>query len=283
METIWRALTEREVSAEALPDPSPAGTHAPRPLVAALLWIVRRSILRRGMFRAPMARLVMRLNGGSIDTRFRGASFRLTGDTNLIEAGLMLVPDYNGAEIDFLLGDAPVDAAFVDIGSNVGLYSLSLAAARPQGRVLAIDVNPRMVDRLAWNARASGLGNVAILHAGVSETEGRADLVIRKNDVAIVAIRENPDGAMPLRPLAALVAEAGLQRLHGLKIDVEGHEDPALGPFLETADDALLPRRIVIETAAGGTDYPRCAAAMGRRGYRLVGRTRNNSLYQRDG
>lgn len=283
MDTVWRALTEREVSAEAGPDQQPAGAYAPRPLVAALLWVTRRTILRRGMFRAPMARLVMRMNGGNIDARFRGAMFRLSGDTNLIENGLMLVPEYNGSEIDFLLEGAPADAAFVDIGSNVGLYSLSLAVARPDGRVLAIDVNPRMVDRLTWNAKATGLANVTPLHVGVSEVEGRADLVIRKNDVAIVAIRENAQGAMPLRPLSAIIAEAGLSRLHGLKIDVEGHEDFALAPFLEQAPDSLLPARIVIETAEGGADYPRCAAALAQRGYRLLTRTRNNSLYLRAG
>ena len=38
-------------------------------------------------------------------------------------------------------------------------------------------------------------------------------------------------------------------------------------------------RRIVIEHPEPDADYPGCAAAFARRGYRLVARTRNNSLY----
>ncbi|MEY4981850.1 MAG: hypothetical protein RIR62_116 [Pseudomonadota bacterium] len=278
---LWRPLTEAELARGRAEGDAPFGHHAPRGLAAALLWVARNSPLRWGIFRHRVARRVMRLNGGRLDLRFRGAAFRLQGDANLIETGLMLVPDYNGADIDFLLQDAPADAGFADIGSNVGLYALPLAVARPAGRVVAIDANPRMVDHLSWNARATGLANLSAVHAAVSDAEGRADLVIRKDDVAIVAIRENPQGNMPVHTLAAVLAAQGVSRLHGLKIDVEGHEDKALAPYLQTAPDAALPSRIVIETAGDGDDYPACRAAFAARGYRLVGRTRNNSLYLR--
>lgn len=103
--------------------------------------------------------------------------------------------------------------------------------------------------------------------------------MIRKDDVAIVAIEESDSGEMPVRTLAALVAEAGLTRIHGLKIDIEGHEDRALVPFLDGCVPDLLPRRIVIEHPEADADYPGCTAAFARHGYRLHGRTRNNSLY----
>ena len=279
MTTNWRPLTGTQENRGDIRDDPPFGAYAPGRFVTALLWVTRRSILRRGVFRARIAQWVMRLNGGRIDLRFRGAAYRVIGNTNLIETGLMLVPEYNGAEIDFLSDGAPSDAAFVDIGSNVGLYSLPIALSHPAGRVVAIDANPRMVSALSWNARASGLANVACIHAAVSDREGRADLVIRRDDLAIVAVRENPDGAMPVRPLAAILADLGLDRVHGLKIDVEGHEDKALVPFLEVAGDAQLPRRIVIETAGPGEDYPGCTAVFARRGYVLKFRTRNNSCY----
>lgn len=279
---VWRPLTTQEQAVLRPEAQPPFGAHAPRAVTRLVLAATRATLLRRGALRAPMARLIRVLNGGIVDVRFRGAAFRLADGANLIENGVMLVPGYNGRDIDFLLQDAPADACFVDIGCNVGLYGLSLAVAHPAGRVLAIDANPRMAGQMAWNAAASGLTNVQVVHAAVSDAEGRADLVIRKDDVAIVGIRENPAGAMPVRTLAALVAEAGITAIHGLKIDIEGHEDKALVPFLDGAPDSLLPRRIVIEMAGGGDDYSGCAAAFARRGYRLAGRTRNNSLYLRD-
>ena len=282
-DSIWRPLTEAERLVGRKSGEAAFGAYAPRGIAAAILKVARNSILRRGVFRHGVAQLVMRLNGGQIDLHFRGAAFRLEGDANLIETGLMLVPEYNGTEIDFLLQDAPSDAVFVDIGSNIGLYSLPFAVAHPAGRVISIDANPRMVDHLTWNARATGLANITPVHAAISDAEGRADLVIRKDDVAIVAIRENPEGNMPVHRLDAVLAAQGITQMHGLKIDVEGHEDKALAPFLNAAPDSILPARIVIETAEPGADYPACTAALAARGYRLVGRTRNNSLYLRAG
>lgn len=100
--------------------------------------------------------------------------------------------------------------------------------------------------------------------------------------MAIVAVEESEGGDVPVRTLASIVEEAGLRRIEGLKIDIEGHEDRALVPFLDGCAIDLLPARIVIEKAGADVDYAGCTAAFARHGYRLAGRTRNNSLYLRD-
>lgn len=279
MQQNWRKLTEDESGVAAIAGQPPYGTYAPNVLQRALIALARATILRRGAFRAPLTRLILALGQGRLDIRFRDAAFRINGERNLIEYGLLLVPEYNRTDIDFLLADAPTDANFVDIGCNIGLYALPLAAARPKGRVLGIDANPRMIAQIGWNAAAGRQTNLTLTHAAVSDRDGSADLVIRKDDVAIVAIEESDSGTMPVRTLAALVAETGITRIHGLKIDIEGHEDRALVPFLDACPPDLLPRRIVIEKAEAESDYPGCTAAFARHGYRLHGRTRNNSLY----
>lgn len=279
MQGNWRKLTQVESGVAAILDQPWYGTYSPNALQRALIALSQNTVLRRGVFRARMTRLILALGRGKLDIRFRGAAFRIQGERNLIENGLLLVPEYNRTDIDFLLEDAPANGTFVDIGCNIGLYSLPMAAARPQGRVLAIDANPRMIAQIEWNAAAGGQTNLTFVHAAVSDRDGSADLLIRKDDVAIVAIEESPTGAMPVRTLAALVAEAGLTRIHGLKIDIEGHEDRALVPFLDGCPPDLLPRRIVIEHPEPDADYPGCAAAFARHGYRLQRRTRNNSLY----
>lgn len=279
MQGSWRSVTAQERS-DADADAALAFGHfSPNPVQRALIALSRATILRRGVFRGPMTRAILALGRGKLDIRFRGAAYRIRGESNLIEYGLLLVPTYNAQDIDFLLQDAPPDAAFVDLGSNIGLYSLPLAVAHPAGRVLSVDANPKMIARIRWNAKASGLANLTAVHAAVSDSEGRGDLVIRKDDVAIVAIAESESGEMPVRTLASLVAEAGLQAIHGLKIDIEGHEDRALVPFLDGCPKALLPRRIVIEHPEPQADYPGCTAAFARHGYRLIGRSRNNSFY----
>lgn len=282
MRGTWRSVTAEERSAEDADAGLPFGHFAPNPVQRALIALGRATVLRRGVFRGSLTRAILALGRGKLDLRFRGAAYRIRGESNLIEYGLLLVPDYNASDIDFLLDGAPPDAGFVDLGSNIGLYALPLAVARPRGRVVAVDANPKMIARLRWNAAATGLANLTAVHAAVSDAEGRGDLVIRKDDVAIVAVQESAAGAMPIRTLSALVAETGLAAIHGLKIDIEGHEDRALVPFLDGAAPGLLPRRIVIEHPEPQADYPGCTAAFARHGYRLIGRSRNNSFYALD-
>ncbi len=282
MQRNWRSVTAAEQSTQDADAALPFGHFAPNTVQRLLIALARATVLKRGVFRGRMTRLILALGKGTLDIRYRGAAYRIRGENNLIEYGLLLVPTYNGQDIDFLLDGAPSDAGFVDLGCNIGLYSLPLAVARPQGRVVSIDANPKMIARIRWNAAATGLHNVTPIHAAVSDSDGRGDLVIRKDDVAIVAVQESASGDMPIRTLAAILSETGLDAIHGLKIDIEGHEDRALVPFLDGCPPRMLPRRIVIEHPEPQADYPGCTAAFARHGYRLVARNRNNSLYTLD-
>ncbi|MGP1355617.1 FkbM family methyltransferase [Roseicyclus sp.] len=274
-----RALSPDETAAV---DERPWGAFRPNGLQSALIGLARRSFLQRGTFRHWTTNLITAL-GSPLDIEWRGCRYRIEGKNNLIEYGMLLRRDYNGAEIDFLLGTLGPGGVALDIGSNIGLYSLPMArAVGPSGTVVAIDANPAMAERLRLNARASGVGNVHMVNCAVGGGEGMVDLRIRKDDVAIVRVEESATGTIPMRTLASILRELGVGRVDALKIDIEGHEDAALVPFLhEAQDDALRPRRIVIEHPRSGDDYHGCAAAFARHGYTRVGQTRSNSLYAR--
>lgn len=278
--TATRPVTENEQHLVDADESAPFGTYAPNGFQRALISAGRNSFLRRGLFRRSMTTLIMGSAGKPLDVTFRDSAYRLRGLNNLIEFGILLRPDYNAADIDFLLDGSAAGDSFVDVGSNIGLYTQPLAKRAGTGTVVAIDANPLMARRLAWNAEASNLGNVRIFACAVSDREGAGSLNIRKDDIAIVSVDEHEGGAVPIRTLASIVDEAGLTRIHGLKIDIEGHEDKALAPFIRDAAEGLLPKRIVIERAPGG-DYPACAAAFAARGYTRVGQSRNNSFYLR--
>ena len=279
----WKPLDAHRWAAPGR-SPSPVAAAEPSPpnaLQRRLIDLARNSPLRRGVFRATVSRLIFLLGGGRpLDIGFRDVVFRLEGGRNLIEYGILLNRAYNAEDIDFLLGAVSEGGVYVDIGCNIGLYSLPLArAAGPRGRCVSIDANPLMIVRLERNAALSGLSNVTAIASAVGDRDGAGQLAVRKNDDAIVAVEETSDGPIPIRLLAALLKDAGISRIDGLKIDIEGHEDKALVPFLDCADRAMLPRRIVIEHPEPEADYPGCTAAFIRHGYELAGRTRNNSLY----
>jgi FkbM family methyltransferase len=218
-----------------------------------------------------------------IDVEFRQCKFRIEGRNNLAEYGLLLNPVFNKTEIDFLLEGLPVGGVAVDLGSNIGLYSLPLARkCGPSGRVLSIDANPGMVERLSENARLSEMPQVTTICAAVGDHEGMIDLFIVKNDLAIVRVQESSQGSIPMYPLAKILQDQGIDHIDVMKVDIEGCEDAALVPFFETASQSLMPRRIVIE--GGGPDgiYPGCRQTFIENGYKLVGLTRCNQMFQRD-
>ena len=277
-----RSLSPEE---QTLVDPDehlPFGHFAPTAWQRTLIALARNSFLRRGFFRRAMTDMIRGSGGAPIDVRFRGCAYRLRGRNNLIEFGILLNPDYNADDIDFLAEGCPPGGTFIDIGSNIGLYTLPLAArVGSSGKVIAIDANPLMARRLAWNAEASGLDNIAIFPNAVSDHEGKASLAIRKDDIAIVSVEEDGAGDVAMRTLPSILAEAGVERIDGLKIDIEGHEDRVLAPFIQPCEETLLPRRIVIERPGMG-EHQACAAAFLKRGYRAAGQSRNNSFYRRD-
>ena len=259
----------------------PWGSHAPGLLQRLLITVTQNTVLQRGALRGEMTRRIMAL-GCPLDIRFRDCCYRIEARNNLIEVGLLARPSYNAPEIEFLQHAVQDGGVAVDIGSNVGLYALPLArTAGPKGRVLAIDANPDMVRHLEFNADASGLANVTALHVAVGAVEAQVDLRIRQDDVAIVNVEQSDTGTIAMRPLLRILSDAGIDRVDSLKIDIEGHEDEALVPFLQQAPEPLLPTRIVIERAGPEGDYPGCVTEFDRLGYRRVGQTRNNSMYER--
>jgi FkbM family methyltransferase len=278
MTSDFRAISPNETDAV---DQAPWGRHRANALQSALIALGRRSFLQRGTFRHLTTNLIAAF-GSPLDIEFRGCRYRIEGKNNLIEYGMLLRRDYNGEEIDFLLGVLGPGGVALDIGSNIGLYSLPMArAAGPEGKVVAIDANAAMVERLRFNAMASELGQIEAVHAAVGGSEGWVDLHIRKDDVAIVRVEQKDGGRIPMYPLATILRNLGVEKVDALKIDIEGYEDAALVPFLDDSDDALRPARIVIEHPRSGDDYDGCAAAFERHGYVRVSQTRSNSLYQR--
>ena len=87
---------------------------------------------------------------------------------------------------------------------------------------------------MQFNVDATGLENVRVACVAVSDREVRARLEIRKDDLAIVEVAEDPDGALQTRLLLDVVNEAGLEEVHAMKADIEGYEDRAILPYLET-------------------------------------------------
>ncbi|MCM2562813.1 FkbM family methyltransferase [Lutimaribacter sp. EGI FJ00015] len=254
------------------------GTYRPNMLQRALIGLARATPLHRGRLRHITSQWIYRM-GRPLDIERLGCNFRVGNRDNLIEYGLLLNPGYNQSEIEFLSAPLGPGSVALDIGSNIGLYTLPLA--KTGARVIAIDANPVMAAQLRFNLRASGMSDADVANVAVGDSDGMGNLEIRRDDVAMVnVVADEAGGAIPIRRLDSVLAEMGVTRVDVLKIDIEGFEDKALAPYLAQAQGDMIPRRIVIERA-GPQDYPACFEQFERLGFTLHGRTRNNSMYVR--
>lgn len=84
---------------------------------------------------------------------------------------------------DLLLQNLPLEADDVvaDIGAGTGFFSLPIAARVPQGRVLAVDIQPEMLAIVASRAKSGGIANVEPVQATETDPRlppGTVDLVL---------------------------------------------------------------------------------------------------------
>jgi ubiquinone/menaquinone biosynthesis C-methylase UbiE len=73
----------------------------------------------------------------------------------------------------------PTDATLVDIGCGPGLLSAELARLAPQGRVIGVDADPKLLDLARARCAEQGLGHAEFVQAWADDTplpSGGADL-----------------------------------------------------------------------------------------------------------
>lgn len=157
-----------------------------------------------------------------------------------------------------------VGRLFVDIGANVGLYSLF--AAERGADVIAVEPGRLAYDRLVENAKLNGYAIQAVL-AAVSNEPGEIRVTQDRDATNVISDEGEPVAATTLDELL------GDRPAAGVKIDVEGFERVVL----EGAERALREQRIGLlqlewnarSVDALGEDRQPVAALLARHGYVL--------------
>jgi FkbM family methyltransferase len=263
---------------------SPFGTYSLNPSQKVVLSVARLPCLCRGWARPTWTRILDRLRPGVIDYRDKEVAFRLYPTTNLTENGLLLNKTYNLAEIDYLMAGLGPDSVFVDIGANIGLYSIRIAKAIGcfGGKVIAIEPNPPTLERLRFNINANKLDNVSVHEVAVGDYCGFANLAVNKENLAIVnTVRDDETGKISVVPLEDILDKEGVSRIDALKIDIEGYEYRALQPFFTRCSKKMWPKRISIEhlEIEHLGDKSDIETLLVEIGYNFMGKTRSNAFY----
>jgi FkbM family methyltransferase len=252
---------------------------------AALRWIghqtpnIRYVRAFSNLFLLPLHK-ALGLKGGVVDVL--GFKMRLD-PREYVDGGLWFTPHlYDRAEISFLLNRFPEQGVFIDAGSNIGFWSLRFAHAFPQARILAIEANPATFQILSENIRINKFSGITPVHVGVSD--GHGELALYCNDTGNrggdsfasgTAIR-NRSIMVPVKPLAAILADAGLQGIDVMKMDIEGFEEKVLTRFFSDTPRSSWPRYICAEIR----HVPQVTVLLENNGYKLALSAWENSVFE---
>lgn len=267
------------------------GAYAPQGLVAKILpwtrsapatWAGKRRVF---VLRALAVRL---LQGRPLDVEALGADMRLYPYNNVCEKRILFTPQYfDEAERLFLKSRMRPGFVFIDIGANIGGYCLFAGAnAGPQARILAIEPQPQIFERLVYNIRQNPFATIKALNCAVADKDGEISLFVdshNQGETSMRMVNSSTAGQVlrvPAFALAGLLAHEGIERVDAVKLDVEGAEDLILEAFFRTAPPKLWPRvMLLVDSPARWTmDLHGLIAGLG---YGVALRTRNNIAYER--
>ncbi len=272
---------------------SPAfGAHAPSGFVAWALARTRAS--GKGWLSRRMAFLLRRLairslKGQPLDVDAFGARMRLYPQANICEKRVLFMPQhFDVAERAALETRITDDYRFVDIGANVGVYSLFVAArAGSRARILAVEPQPQVFNKLAWNIAQNPAGTIKAVACAVADKAGELTLFLDprnegESSVRVLSSSTVRSVQVPAVTLLDLLVNEGFTRVDGMKVDVEGAEDLILEPFFATAPESLWPKLLILEDSASrwGVDL---GAILTRAGYVPIARSKLNLIYERAG
>lgn len=113
----------------------------------------------------------------------------------------------------------------LDIGANVGFYSLTAAAASGgDSKIVAFEPTPEVAALMRASIAANGFPGCVVHEFALGERDGTLVLE-RGDDSALNRVTGNGSGTtVPVRTLDAVAAGEGLANIDFVKIDVEGSE-----------------------------------------------------------
>ncbi len=269
----------------------PFGRFAPRALMERILRFTRSAPQswagkRSALFMRSWA--IYGLRGAPLDVEVMGARMRLFPYNNVCEKRILFTPQYfDEEERQYLQRHITPEFVFLDIGANVGGYSLFVGAhAGPRARILAIEPQPAIFERLIFNIQQNPFATIKAINCAMADRDGEITLFVdRQNqcETSMRRLRSDHDSTIinvPGLSLKSLLAQERITHIDAIKLDVEGAEDLILENFFKDADPSLWPRILLMENSSQGWSID-LHGLIRQMGYTETLRTRSNIAYER--
>ncbi|MDB4040046.1 FkbM family methyltransferase [Methylophilaceae bacterium] len=252
--------------------------------VSKIIYLLAKAGLGFGSIKKIYARILTKVNRDNpLDIIYHNLKFRLYPHNNTIESKMIVSSKLReGKELDVISGFIGHGGTFLDIGANVGYYSL-MAASLGADKILAIEPNPIVLNRLKANIKFNKYEKkIKVFEIGVGEKKDILELRVSHKDMGGSTILNNNLNSdkikIDIMPLEDLLRKEGIDKVNVLKIDIEGFEDRALFPYFEKLEKKFYPELILMEDSSQKEWQRNILEWLLANGYNILSRTRGNVL-----
>lgn len=277
---------------------APFGRYRPAPVLRRLLALCHRDHgpLASRLLAPLLRKLMTRLTPLPVDVCVGGLKLRCRFTDNYSEKKFVFTPwRYDRDERRLLREYLPPDGTFIDIGANIGLYTLTaMQIIDAGGRILAFEPNPATRQRLLFNIAANKTqaheSALSVLDIGIADTDSQFVLQLDSSNLGASSISDasrsrlgpndprRTEVIIDCKPLLSVLQENRINKIDVIKIDIEGAEDKAMGPYLRAAPEALLAKLVIIENSPQLWRED-IFALLSQRGYHRIMHNRMNSVF----
>ena len=186
----------------------------------------------------------------------------------------------------YLLRYKNTPGLFLDIGSNIGYYTMLLANANKDRRVWAFEPNPSPRECLEDSVEMNGFTErVMVFPFALSDKDGEADFIFQKGVSGSGHISKEKEGTIKvaIKNFQELWQRNDSPRIALLKIDVEGHEWQVLSgmeEMLKRDRPNIVVELVDAQLARGGSSSVQICDFLRGLGYEKTGSYELNSFFE---
>ena len=155
---------------------------------------------------------------------YKPKSITINGDVIYLDKfdslNLSINPDYEKESMDFIKNYIKKDNIIVDIGANIGYYTLFFAKLVPEGMVYPFEPDTTNFELLRKNIKANHYTNIIPDNRALSDTPGVTYLMLNKLNTGGHRITNEKTET----PVFMMRLDDYIKKVDFIKIDVEGAE-----------------------------------------------------------
>lgn len=174
------------------------------------------------------------INDISIEVSIYNGSKMLLTPRDWVQSHIFVFNAYEKAESDFILSLLSEQDTFIDIGANVGYYSMLVSKKITKGKIYSFEPEINNYQRLKHNIKINEAANITAIHKACSDHNGMIVLSVAKDDNkgmnSIFLSDEYKSHSQEIEAvkLDSFVKENNISKISLIKMDVEGAEFLAL-------------------------------------------------------